>query len=71
MLLAQELHVAFERTSARWQSSIYREVLHADTVELRLRPVYPYLKDGASATFASVARAAQALDEVAIGVIDQ
>jgi len=71
MLLAQELHVAFERTSARWQSSIYREVLHADTVELRLRPIYPYLKDGVSATFASVARAAQALDEVAIGVIEE
>ena len=71
MLLAQEVYVICrEHKSAPWLGSVYHEILHAASAEMRLRPVPPYAEGQDRPSFAHLAASARARGEIAMGVVE-
>lgn len=71
MLLAQELHVICrDHRSCPWLGSVYHEILHASSAEVRLRPLAPYSEGQPMPSFAHVMASARARGEIALGIVE-
>jgi ion channel POLLUX/CASTOR len=72
MLLAQELYVMCRANhQCPWLGSVYHEILHAASAEVRLRPMPFYAEGNSRPSFALLSASARARGEIAIGVVEE